>query len=108
MNHSPESRHADLLVERYRTLLGISESIARLVDVGAVVRDLTDRLSGVARVNVVGLSLHNAERGVMRFHTIQANVPADVMGGHEWPVADCPDGWVWDTQQTLVIPNLEQ
>ncbi|WP_447984876.1 sigma 54-interacting transcriptional regulator [Nitrospira sp. Nam74] len=108
MNDSPESRHVDLLVERYRTLLGISESIARLVDVGAVVRDLTDRLSRVARVKVVGLSLHNAERGVMRWHTIQGNVPADVMGGREWPVADCPDGWVWETQHTLLISDLEQ
>ena len=106
MDRSPRSAHADLLLERYRTLLDISESIARLVDVGAVVHDLAHRLSRVAHVHVVGLSLHNPERGVMRLHTIQANVPADVVGGHEWPVADCPDGWVWDTGQPLLIPDL--
>lgn len=97
-----------MLVERYRTLLDISESIARLVDVGAVVHDLTHRLSRVAQVHVVGLSVHSPERGVMRLHTIHANVPADVVGGHEWPVQECPDGWVWKTQQTLLIPDLEQ
>ena len=108
MDHSPRSANADLLVERYRTLLDISESIARLVDVGAVVHDLTHRLCRVAQVNMVGLSLHDPERDVMRLHTIQANVPADVVGGHEWSVADSPDGWVWNSQEPLLIPDLEQ
>lgn len=108
MDHSPPSAHADLLVERYRTLLDISESIARRADVGAVVYDLTHQLSGLVQVHVVGLSLHHSERNVMRLHTIHANVPADVVGGHEWSVEECPDGWVWDTQQTLLIPDLAQ
>src|SRR5688500_15581217 len=108
MDLLPRPPHADLLVERYRTLLDISESIARLIDVGAVVHDLTHRLSRVAQVHVVGLSLHNPERGVMRLHSIHANVSADVVGGQEWSVQECPDGWVWQMQQTLLIPDLEQ
>jgi formate hydrogenlyase transcriptional activator len=108
MNDGVPSAHAEGDVERYRTLLEVAESIARHVEVEAVVHDLAHRLPRVAQVNVIGLSLYQPERRAMRLHTIQANIPADVVGGHEWPIDECPDGWVWDTQQALLIPDLEQ
>ena len=107
MNDRVPSDQADD-VKRYRTLLEVAESIARHVEVGPVVHDLAHRLPRVAQVNVIGLSLYHSERQAMRLHTIQANIPADVVGGHEWAVDDCPDGWVWQTQQALLIPDLEQ
>ncbi|MDQ6733220.1 MAG: GAF domain-containing protein, partial [Nitrospirota bacterium] len=108
MDDCVPSAHADGDVARYRTLLEVAESIARHVEVEAVVHDLAHRLPRVAKVNVIGLSLYNAERRAMRLHTIQANIPADVVGGHEWGIDECPDGWVWHTQQALLIPDLEQ
>ena len=44
----------------------------------------------------------------MRLHTIQANVPADLMGGHEEPVEASPDGLVWQTQQPVLVPDLAE
>ena len=44
----------------------------------------------------------------MRLHTIQANVPADLVGGHEVSIEDCPAGLVWQTQQPLLVPNLTE
>jgi len=45
---------------------------------------------------------------MMRLHTIQANVPADIVGGHECPVEDSPGGLVWQTQQPLLVPDLAE
>ena len=86
---------ADLLVERYRTLLEVSELIARHVDVAAVLSDLAHELPRVVQVNFVGLSLYNPERATMRLHALQANVPADVIGGHEEAIDETPSGLVW-------------
>jgi len=44
----------------------------------------------------------------MRLHTLQANVPADIVGGHECPVDDSPGGLVWKMQQPLLIPDLAE
>ena len=44
----------------------------------------------------------------MRLHTIQANVPADLVGGHEGPVEESPAGLVWQTQQPVLVPDLAE
>ena len=100
--------NADLLIERHRTLLQVSEAIAAHRDLTKLFRDLAQRLPRVVDVNFVGLSLHDSERNVMRLHTLQANVPADIVGGHECPVDDSPGGVVWLTQQPLIVPDLAE
>ncbi len=45
---------------------------------------------------------------MMRLHTVQANVPAEIVGGHECPVEDSPAGLVWQTQQPLLVPDLAE
>jgi formate hydrogenlyase transcriptional activator len=44
----------------------------------------------------------------MRLHTIQANVPADLVGGHEEPVEETPAGLAWQTQQPILVPDLAE
>jgi formate hydrogenlyase transcriptional activator len=73
-----------------------------------LVRDLAQRLSRVVHVNFVALCLHDPARNTIRLHTIQANVPVEMVGGHECPVRDCPAGLVWETQQPLLVPNLAE
>ncbi|HET7057211.1 MAG TPA: hypothetical protein VFI05_00685, partial [Nitrospiraceae bacterium] len=70
MDNFMPSAQADGDVERYRTLLEVAESIARHVEVRAVIHDLAHRLPRVVQVNVIGLSLYHPERRVMRLHTI--------------------------------------
>ena len=101
-------RRADLSVEQYQALLQVSESIAKHLDLTALVHDLAHLLPRVAHVNFVALSLYDPARHVMQLHNVQANIPADIVGGHEEPVDETPAGLVWQTQQPLLVPNLAE
>lgn len=95
-------------VAQYQALLEVSEAIATHTELSGLVQELALRLPRVIPVNFIGLSLHDPERGVMRLHTLQANVPADIIGGHEESVANTPAGFVWETQHPLLIRNLAE
>jgi formate hydrogenlyase transcriptional activator len=95
-------------VEQYRTLLEVSKAISAHHDLHELFRDLAQRLPRVVLVNFVALSLHDPERNVMRLHTLQANVSADIVGGREEQVEEVPAGLVWQTQQPLLVPNLAE
>ena len=96
----------ETLAERYQALLEVAEAISAHRDLHELFRDLALRLPRVVHVNFVGLSLHDPRRNTMRLHTIQANVPADLVGGHEGPVEESPAGLVWQTQQPVLVPDL--
>jgi formate hydrogenlyase transcriptional activator len=98
----------ETLEEQYRTLLEVVEAISVHRDLHQLCRDLAQRLPRVVHVNFVGLCLHDPERNVLRLHTVQANVPADIVGGHECPVEDSPGGLVWQTQLPLIVPDLAE
>lgn len=106
------SRHSaspcETLAEQYRTLLEVAEAISVHRNLHELFRELAQRLPRVVHVNFVALSLHDSERNVMRLHTIQANVPADLVGGHEGPVEESPAGSVWQTQQPIIVPDLAE
>jgi formate hydrogenlyase transcriptional activator len=93
-------------IDQSRTLLEVSKVISAHHDLHELFRDLAQCLPQVVPVNFVALSLHDPERNVMRLHTLQANVPADIVGGHEERVEEVPAGLVWQTQQPLLVPNL--
>ena len=38
----------------------------------------------------------------------QANVPADLEGGHEEPVEETPAGLVWQTQRPILVSDLAE
>ncbi len=95
-----------LTLDRYRALLRVAEAIASHSDLAALVQDLARLLPSVVPVNFVGLSLHDPQRGVMRLHVLQANVTADIIGGHESAPAETPAGLVWETQEPLLLNDL--
>jgi len=98
----------ETLAEQYQALLEVAEAISVHRDLHELFRDLAQRLPRVVHVNFVALSLHDPERNLMRLHTLQANVPADIVGGHEEPVEETPAGLVWQTQQPLLVPDLPE
>jgi formate hydrogenlyase transcriptional activator len=104
--YSASSR--ETLAERYQFLLEVAQAISVHRDLHALFRDLAQRLPRVVHVNFVALSLHDPARDTMRLHTIQANVPADLVGGHEGPVDESPAGSVWQTQQSILVPDLAE
>jgi len=96
------------LAERYQALLEVAQAISAQRDLDQLFRDLAHRLPRVVQVNYVDLSLYDPIKKVMRLHTIQANVPADLVGGHEVAIDDCPAGLVWQQQQSLIVPKLTE
>ncbi len=98
----------ETLTERYQALLEVAEAISVHRNLHELFRDLAQRLPRVVHVNFVALCLHDPERNVMRLHTIQANVPSDLVGGHEGPVEESPTGLVWQTQQPILVPDLAE
>ncbi|MEQ1847573.1 MAG: GAF domain-containing protein, partial [Nitrospira sp.] len=94
------------LAERYQALLEVAQAISAQRDLDQLFRDLAHRLPRVVQVNFVALSVHNPVRNTMRLHTIQANVPADLVGGHEGAIEGSPAGVVWQTQQPLLVSDL--
>ena len=98
----------ETLAERYQALLEVAEAISAHRDLHVLFRDLAQRLPRVVHVNFVALSLHDPVRNTMRLHAIQANVPADLVGGHEGPVEESPAGLVWQTQEPIIVPDLAE
>jgi len=98
----------DSLTEQYQTLLEVAEVISTKHNLPDLFRDLARRLPRVVPVNFVALSLHDPERQLMRLHTLQANVPADIIGGHEEPLDETPTGLVWHTQQPVIIRDIAE
>ena len=96
----------ETVAERYQALLEVAEAIAAHRDVHELFRDLARRLPRVVQVNFVSLSLHDPTGNRMRLQTIQANVPADLVGGHEEPLDQTPAGVVWQSQQPVLVPDL--
>lgn len=95
-------------IDQYRVLLDVSKSIAAHRNLHELFRDLARQLPQVVQVNFVALNLYDSSRHTMRLHTIQANVLADLVGGHEEPVEETPAGLVWQTQQPLLVSDLAQ
>ena len=98
----------ETLAERYQALLEVAEAISSHRNLDELFRDLAQRLPRVVHVNFVALSLHDPSHNTMRLHSIQANVPADLVGGHEGPVEKSPAGWAWNTQQPILVPDLAE
>ncbi len=96
------------LAEQYRTLLEVAKSISVHRDLHELFRDLAQSLPRVVNVNFVSLSRYNPARNTMRLHTIQANVPADLIGGHELEMEEAPAGRVWQSQQPILVPDLAE
>ena len=98
----------ETVAERYQALLEVAEAISAHRDLHELFRDLARRLPRVVQVNFVSLSLHDPAGNRMRLQTIQANVPADLVGGHEEPLDETPAGLVWQFQQPVLVPNLTE
>ncbi len=94
-------------VGQYRALLDVAESISRNRDLPALFEDLAQRLRGVVPFDYLNLVLHVPERNTMRLRVLTSAQPED-SSFWETPVDETPSGLVWQTQQPLVIHDIEQ
>ena len=92
---------------QYQALLEVTESIATHRDLPALFHDLIERLPRLVNFDALWLVLHEPSRNVMRLHIVEtpAHAYIDVI---ERTIADSPSGWVWEHQQPLVIPDMDQ
>ncbi len=104
MDLKPDTETA---VDQYRALLDVSESISLNRDLAALFEDLAQRLHRVVRFDYLNLVLHVPERNTMRLRVIASTRPPDA-SFWETPVDETPSGLVWQTQQPLVIHDIDQ
>jgi formate hydrogenlyase transcriptional activator len=91
----------------YQALLEVSESITLHRDLPGLFHDLFKRLPRVVSFDSLSLILHNPERNTMRVHIVEMEGRAQ-MDVVERLVAASPSGFVWETQQPLVIADTDQ
>ncbi len=94
-------------VDQYRALLDVSESISLNRDLTALFEDLAQRLHRVVRFDYLNLVLHVPERNTMRLRVLTSTRPSDPIS-METALDETPSGLVWQTQQPLVIHDIEQ
>src|SRR6516165_10442580 len=91
-----------------QALLEVSESIAEHRDLAGLFHDLAERLHRLVSFEFLSLVLYDPVRKVMRLHVLESSGPTTIQPGNELPVAESPGGWAWETQQPLVVNDLEQ
>ena len=76
-------------------------------DLPGLFSDLAQRLHRVVLFDYLNLVLHEPERNTMRLRVLTAIEPMEP-AYLETPVGETPSGVVWQTQQPLVIQDVEQ
>ena len=102
---SLERRETELLHGQYQALLEISEAIASHRELDQLFRDLAPRLHRVVEFDFANLILHEPARNMMKSHVLETPDPAYTCPGGECPM-ESPGGWVWETQKSWVVSNL--
>jgi formate hydrogenlyase transcriptional activator len=97
----------ETLTEQYQALLEVSEAIAVHRDLSELFRDLAKRLHRVVLFDHMRLLLYDPERHTMRLHVLETPQASELPPCSELPVDESPGGWVWQSQQPLVIPRVE-
>ncbi len=92
--------------DRLRLLLGVSESIASYRDLAELFQVLSRRLPRVVPFDFINLVLHDPERDVMRLEALATDVPTTIKPGFETTMDDSPAALVMQTQQALMIDDL--
>jgi formate hydrogenlyase transcriptional activator len=88
----------------YRTLLAVTEAVVSHRDLRALIHDLADLLRPVVRFDHLLLGLHDPATYTMRPYAWAASAPPPHPMPVSTPVDGCAMGYVWQTQQPLILP----
>ncbi len=105
---SPMKEMLDSLVRLYVTLLEVSEAIVSHRDLSALMHDLAPRLHGLVEFDGLALILHDAERKTECMHVLEAADTKALRPGIELPAEETPAGWVVETQEPLLVPDVDR
>jgi formate hydrogenlyase transcriptional activator len=101
-----DDRNAETLRGRYETLLEVTESIASHKELADLFHDLAEPLRNILRFEYLSVRLHDAERNVMRLHILEKSAPGELVP--ELPVDESLAGAVWQTQQALLVDDIDR
>jgi formate hydrogenlyase transcriptional activator len=87
-------------------LLEVARSTATQRDLGTLLHDLVEVLPTCASFDRLSLVLHDPVRNVMRLHSVAAFHPTPGIVD-EVPVPQTPAGVAWQTQQPVVVTNID-
>ena len=93
--------------DRLRLLLEVSESIASHRHLNDLVQDLAERLPRVIPFDYINLNLYDSTRDVMRLHIVVVPEDGTIVRDREIPVDGSASGWVWKTQQPVMVEDLD-
>src|SRR5262245_3199097 len=99
------SQNPNALRDQYHTLLDVTESIVSHRDLSELFHDLAKSLRNVIHFDYLSVRLHDPERNVMRIHLSEKSAPGELVP--EVPVDDSLTGSVWQTQQALLIDDID-
>src|SRR6476620_8414318 len=92
----------------HRALLAVSEAIVSHRDLRALFQKLAGPLHQVVHFEILALVLHKVASSTMRLHILEAAGPIQIPADLVLPVDDDPAGWVWQTQEPLIIPDIAE
>jgi formate hydrogenlyase transcriptional activator len=95
-------------LDSYQVLLEVAEAIAAHRDLEALFHELAKCLHRVVKFEYLNLILHDPARNVMRLHILETTRPTSIRPGVEIPVEWSAAGQVLETQEPLIIPDIEK
>ncbi|HEU0173245.1 MAG TPA: sigma 54-interacting transcriptional regulator [Blastocatellia bacterium] len=96
------------MLRQYRGLLEITEVIATHRDLSSLFHDLAERLSLIVQFDLLGLSLYDPARNLMRLRLLETPASDLPAPPEEFPIEGSLAGWVWQTQKPLLIADVAQ
>jgi formate hydrogenlyase transcriptional activator len=108
MESKPPSSRSESLLDQYQALLEVSEAIAAHRDTAALFRDLAQLLRRVIQFEFIFVALHDPIANCMRLPLVEITIPLRAALPDELPIETTPAGWVWQTQQPLLFPDVNQ
>jgi formate hydrogenlyase transcriptional activator len=90
----------------HKTLLDVAEAISVHRDLSSLFKALAEYIPQIVHVDFLACVLHDSQRGIVKDHVIQANVPSDIEGGKEWNLDDHPAGTALQTQAPVLAADL--
>jgi formate hydrogenlyase transcriptional activator len=106
MSRKPQEPDVPRL-QRYEALLEALESLTRHDDLTKLFHELAQRLRRVLEFDFISVMLHDPADDVMRLHILESEQPMSIGIGPTLPPSESPGGWVWQSQEPLVISDCE-
>ncbi|HET9528861.1 MAG TPA: sigma 54-interacting transcriptional regulator, partial [Blastocatellia bacterium] len=101
-----QESESGIRLRQYQALCEVAESISTHRDMASLLGELKERLQIVVRFDALQIVLHDAERNLMRRHILESPAPPREDPLTELPIEDAPAGWVWQTQEPMLISEL--